>query len=295
METVNILLECINLIAIIIGFYFTAKELKESREQREQERKSIRLEHSIECSKQFADLINNQMNFIDACLSNVEYEKVINHFRYQDLKLFDEKEYKSLTQGDENLECYLTYISDSKQVDKYFHEIVTAYVTTVELPSNEFNKILALDSCGWKLSEEETAFIKDFDHSTDNEEEIKKFVLINGKAVDINYYKTKIRAYYSNCLNNLLNKLEYIAMAFNTNLADEAVVYQSLHQAYLKTIKYLYPCICHVNNGESADKYYTQIIELYNLWKDRYIEDQERIKEAEEKTRSKRVNAESKL
>jgi len=50
-----------------------------------------------------------------------------------------------------------------------------------------------------------------------------------------------------------------------------------------------------VNNGESADKYYTQIIELYNLWKDRYIEDQERIKEEEEKTRSKRVNAESKL
>jgi len=63
-----------NLIAVIVGFYFTSRELRESRKQREQERKSIRLEHSIDCSRNFADLINNELSFIDSCLNNKKYD-----------------------------------------------------------------------------------------------------------------------------------------------------------------------------------------------------------------------------
>ncbi len=66
----------------------------------------------------------------------------------------------------------------------------------------------------------------------------------------------------------LLNKLEWFAMYFYLNVADEDAVYQSLHQNYLAVVNVLYYRIASVNK-DNGDKYYTNIIELYNLWSDR--------------------------
>lgn len=68
---------------------------------------------------------------------------------------------------------------------------------------------------------------------------------------------------------SLLNKLEAFSMAFNHKVADESVIYQSIHQLYFSTIKTLYIRIAYCNKYEK-DKYYTNIIKLFNEWKKRY-------------------------
>ena len=58
-------------------------------------------------------------------------------------------------------------------------------------------------------------------------------------------------------------------MYFNSGVADEETVYQSLHQSFLAMVKILYFSIASKNES-GKDKYFTNIIELYNNWADRY-------------------------
>lgn len=67
-----------------------------------------------------------------------------------------------------------------------------------------------------------------------------------------------------------LNNLEYMCMYISTNVADERCIYNSLHQQFLKVISLLYFEISFANT-DNKDKYYTNIIHVYNLWKNKYI------------------------
>lgn len=66
-------------------------------------------------------------------------------------------------------------------------------------------------------------------------------------------------------LQDLLNNLEYFSMNFTSGIADKVTVYRALHQTYLGTVKNLYfPLAC--QNDQPEDKFYNNIIELYNEW-----------------------------
>ena len=69
----------------------------------------------------------------------------------------------------------------------------------------------------------------------------------------------------------LLNELEAFAMYFNTQVADEETVYQSLHQTFRAIMVLCYYDIA-LRNNVLSDKYYTNIIMLFNLWNKRYVE-----------------------
>lgn len=72
---------------------------------------------------------------------------------------------------------------------------------------------------------------------------------------------------------DLLNTLEWFAMTLNTGVADENVIYQSLHQLILSYIRLEYPTIAKYNTDASgADQYFTNIIQLYNRWQARESE-----------------------
>jgi hypothetical protein len=74
-------------------------------------------------------------------------------------------------------------------------------------------------------------------------------------------------AFMSDLLNDVLNNLEFFALHFKHQTADESVVYQSLHKSYLEMIPVLYYYIAK-NNNNSSDKLYTNVIWLYNKWSD---------------------------
>lgn len=71
-----------------------------------------------------------------------------------------------------------------------------------------------------------------------------------------------------------LNNMEYFSLHFTHNVADESVVYKSLHQTYITLVQMLYYNIA-IRNPLSPRKYFTNIIELYELWNDKAINDEE--------------------
>lgn len=77
-------------------------------------------------------------------------------------------------------------------------------------------------------------------------------------------------AFMSNLINRVLNNMEYFALHFRHFTADETVVYQSLHQTYIKFMPYFYYYIARANEN-STDKLYTNVIWLYGSWKSKSI------------------------
>lgn len=83
-------------------------------------------------------------------------------------------------------------------------------------------------------------------------------------------------AFMSNFISDTLNNLEYFAMYFAHNIADESVIYQSAHQTYLNIVELLYYNISNLNTPDNS-KYYTNLIDLYNIWKKRQTKQHKEI------------------
>ena len=80
------------------------------------------------------------------------------------------------------------------------------------------------------------------------------------------------------CINNLANGLEYFCICFNSGIADDDTVYQSLHQVFFQCVHMLYVFIF-FNNISEYDRLYSNIMMLYLRWHERY----ENLMEKEEK------------
>lgn len=74
-------------------------------------------------------------------------------------------------------------------------------------------------------------------------------------------------------VDEVLNELEYLCMDISSQAAGSKYIYQSLHQIFFRTIKVLSIEICLRNDGKYCDKFYTNIIHVYNEWKIRYEKD----------------------
>lgn len=79
-----------------------------------------------------------------------------------------------------------------------------------------------------------------------------------------------------------LNQLEHMCMYISTKVADERYIYNSLHQQFLKAISLLYISISLINT-DNKDKYYTNIIEVFNIWKNKYIKCEKKERKVKKK------------
>ncbi len=77
-----------------------------------------------------------------------------------------------------------------------------------------------------------------------------------------------LTSFLSGFVSNILNDLEFFAMHFTHETADETVVFQSLHQTYITIVSQLYFSIAK-KNIPTEGKYYTNIIELFAKWYER--------------------------
>ncbi len=102
---------------------------------------------------------------------------------------------------------------------------------------------------------------------------------MDGKEVrNIKVDEKNLKLEYARMLLQTTNNLEFFAMHFMHNTADETVVYQSLHSTYIELIRVLYYDLSS-NNKNGEEKMFTNIIWLFNIWKERAI--QQKQKEAE--------------
>ncbi len=84
------------------------------------------------------------------------------------------------------------------------------------------------------------------------------------------------QAVMSNVVNSLLNNMEYFAMNFAHETADESVVYQSLHQTYLEAVQLLYYNIA-INNSTDGKQLFTNVVDLYKTWYNKSKEHREQL------------------
>lgn len=78
--------------------------------------------------------------------------------------------------------------------------------------------------------------------------------------------------HFADLESEVLNQLEYLCMDISSRATDSKFIYQSLHQMFLRTVRTLAVRISIYNNCFS-DKYYTNIIHVYNDWTSRYMKD----------------------
>jgi len=96
-------------------------------------------------------------------------------------------------------------------------------------------------------------------------------------------------------ISNLLNDLEWFAMNCQYRLADEKIIYQSLHQSFLSVIWLLYYYIAKCNTQSPGDKYYTNIIGLFNAWTKRLVKIRKKSEQKKQRAQKKIINAKNKL
>lgn len=69
----------------------------------------------------------------------------------------------------------------------------------------------------------------------------------------------------SEILQDVINQLEHCSISFNSGLAEDTAVYQSMHQVIFQLFPCVYPWIGDINKS-SVDLYYTNLCELYVRW-----------------------------
>ena len=78
----------------------------------------------------------------------------------------------------------------------------------------------------------------------------------------------------------LSNSLEYMCICFNTNIADDETVYQSLHTVFFQAVHMIYIFTFDINENE-YDRLFYNIMLLYKKWKK--INQQKKLEEENDK------------
>ena len=80
------------------------------------------------------------------------------------------------------------------------------------------------------------------------------------------YRKLLVSRFFA-MLTDTKNEIEYFSMYFNSNLAEEEVIFDSLHQTFIDFVRMLYPFIAmHNTKSVHGRKYFSNTIELYKRW-----------------------------
>lgn len=101
------------------------------------------------------------------------------------------------------------------------------------------------------------------------------YTIIDGQAEEQRGKLYKIG--FEKMVINFLNELESMAILFRYNIADEKIIYQSMHQSFLGHISNWYYFISNDNYTDDS-RYYDNLIWLYHKWDSRKSKQTERYK-----------------
>lgn len=254
------------LLAVAYQIYMSKKEQRIQHEKQEKQK-------AIELAELYANKIMDDISFLSAIYKKSNIEKYFEKINYNELREFDKHELKKIFKG-----------YDIEKINNEINNIDEKILinTIIAMKSNlnkeELNNHLEAFEINELITELEKVELaeKEISSTVDESERMDK-----NKKKTINEIKKRnrnnkiyCRKIYLETLDNTLNTLEYFCMYFNSGVADEETVYQSLHQSFLSMVKILYFRIAYVNET-GKDKYYTNIVELYNKWSYRYYLDEE--------------------
>jgi len=222
---------------------------------------------SCSLAKCFADYIIDQITFISNCLRASECTNIIEEiFPINSLILFDEGELYELTKNNkENFEKLKLKMDSMDPVCIAQAMLIDAKTFQEAKQIRDHIGLMMLDDTSMitkaaqKLGERELGLLRE------------------EKQLLESFYAFK----YDSVLTELQNRLEWFALTCRYGLADEEMIYQSLHTVFLHTVWSVSYYIS-IRNVNADDKLYTNIIWLFNHWRNRSIEIKEGIKSNEQ-------------
>ena len=224
---------------------------------------------AIELAEVYANDIINKLCNIEYIFKKIEIEKVIHSkLKSNELVQFDIHELKTLLSE-----------TDIDMLNKKLESVDENTIYYCRLRTGELSKDEAYDRQLLMSFRK----LKSINESKNNGkcnfdevfEQLKCEKYSKEEILNLNIYYSIIDDNYVNSLiSDTLNQLEAFCMYFNQGVADDETVYQSLHQLFLGTVKLLYFKIAS-NNIVGKDKFYTNIIKMYNRWNKEYIKQSE--------------------
>ena len=196
----------------------------------------IRVQKAVDLSEYYKDYILSYKAPIEYIFTNSGISEIISKIDSSQMEYFDEKELHTFLTDED--------IYSLKNIQKS-HEFFTAVINA--------NSIYNIG-----LSDELIELYKQKCNGEYNLSDLDAKIL---------------STFLGKLITKVLNNMEFFSLHFTHNVADESVVYKSLHQTYIDIVKTLYYNIAKIN-PLSTTKYFTNIIELYKLWNDRAINDE---------------------
>lgn len=98
-------------------------------------------------------------------------------------------------------------------------------------------------------------------------------------------------SHFTMLVDNTLNQLEAICINISSRAAGSQFIYESLHQMFLSTVELLYIRIS-ISNHNNVDKYYTNIITVYNMWNKQKEKDIKKLEKTNKKIKKLNERAE---
>lgn len=240
-------------IVTLISVTIAYVSFKDSKKRRKREK-------AIELANYYSNTILKPSAFISEAITNSEFEIISrNCFHIEAIKDFDVNEINTL------LKKYDQRLSIDK-LNNLINNISPRKIAGAALFRDEFTEF-------------NTRYQIYFNNiKMDDKESVKKLFDLS--------FKNQL----NQAIVDLLNNIEWFAMNFNSGIADEETVYQSLHQTYLGIVSQLYFFIARKNEFAYA-KYYTNTIALFGEWMNKENE----IKEKEERYENKSVQKKNRL
>lgn len=200
-----------------------------SSKKSENDLRIIQVQRAIDLSEYYKDNILTYLSAINYVFEISGVNKILDTIHPKNMKRFDKTELNKLFTPDQ-----IKSLRNIQQSPRFVKAVLEA------------NEIYDLD-----------LNIRIFTMEEYHDDKKKKICKIDTESVSV--------AFMSNLINRVLNNMEFFALHFKHKTADESVIYQSLHQTYLRSIPYLYYYIANANSDPS-EKLYTNVIWLYEEW-----------------------------
>lgn len=238
--TITNLSSWISIIAIPVTAIWAMYQFKKSVKIKQQEK-------ATEIAKEFSKTIVHDLGIINnVYISSDLYGSILTKEKYvEKIEYFNTNEVRAIFKDDD----YPTKYKEKR--DKVYIKQLN-YLYRLEL-------YCMIEDCP---ADEKEKMINKIKNNKMNEEDLKKLDLYFEKKNDMPYRFLELEG-------NTLNKLEYLCMEISSKAASSDYIYQSLHQMFLRSIRILYLEISTINT-KHVDKFYTNIIHVYNLWSKKY-------------------------
>ena len=236
-------------ISIVCTLLFGAYQIYLDKKERElQNRKQERLK-AIDLAGLYSKELINNISYLSSVYEKAGIQEKLQKIKPIQLKKFDRAELEELftLQEIKEIDEAMNNIDLKILMDEAYKHFKNRKEHIVEFITDS--------AIHFKVKNEEAV-------STLDDDTFYKQNMLN----DLYYNKI-----YINTLNDTLNTLEYICMYFNSGVADEETIYQSLHQSFISMVQVLYFKIS-FRNYNGKDKYYTNIIDLYEKWINRFYQ-----------------------